>query len=235
MKKWGLVLFIIGVLSGLILISLTTWAGQESAFFEPTSAYDKGLPGLHCPLMIANDQESSISVTLKNPSSYQVSPLTRAHITSGFVLLIDEYSDTPPIPPGGETTRSWKITPADAAYKSLVMARVFVERSFPLPSRTGACGVLVLPFGGIPGEAVALGLVLVSLAGMGLGVFFWWKDRLTFSTRQQELYSSMIAITAISCVGFLSILINVWLLGLGCVVLIVLISLGLASRFWGNA
>jgi hypothetical protein len=234
MKRWSMVLFAIGFLAGLILISLTTWAGQEAAFFEPTSSYDKGLSSLHCPLMIANDQDSSISVTLNNPSTYPVSPLTKAHITSGFVLLIDEYTATPSIPPGGSTTISWPIKPTDAAYKSLVLSRVFVERSYPLPSRTGSCGVLVLPFRGIPGQAVVTALVLICLIGMGLGLFFWRRENRHPSSRQAEFLSGMIALAVITCVGLLSTIINFWLLGLASVILVLLISIGLASRYWGE-
>ncbi len=170
MKRWSLILFAAGILSGLILISLATWADQEASLFELTSAYDKNLSSLRCPLMIARDEESSISVTVKNPSTYTVNPPTTAHITSGYVLLINEFMENPSLPPGGEVFFSWPIESADAAYNTLVLARVFVERSYPLPSRTNSCGVLVLPFGGIPGQAVSAFLVLLSLAGMTLGL-----------------------------------------------------------------
>ncbi len=103
MKRWSLILFAAGVLSGLIFISLATWADQEASLFELTSAYDKNLSSLRCPLMIARDEESSISVTVKNPSTYTVNPLTTAHITSGYILLINEFQENPSLSSRGRS------------------------------------------------------------------------------------------------------------------------------------
>ncbi len=233
MKRWSLILFAAGILSGLILISLATWADQEASLFELTSAYDKNLPSLRCPLMIARDEESSISVTVKNPSTYTVNPLTTAHITSGYILLINEFQETPSLPPGGEVSFSWPVKPADAAYNTLVLARVFVERSYPLPSRTGSCGVLVLPFGGIPGKAVSVFLVLLCLAGMTLGLIFW-RGRRVLSARESGLFSGLLALAVIILAGLGSILIGSWLLGLASVILVLLISIALFTRYWGD-
>jgi hypothetical protein len=233
MKRWGIIFFAVGIISGLILISLATWADQEASLFELTSAYDANLPTLRCPLMIGRDEESSISVTVKNPSTFQVNPLTTAHITSGYVLLINEFQETPSLPPGGEVTFSWPIKPADAAYNTLVLARVFVERSYPLPSRTGSCGVLVLPFGGIPGKAVSTFLFLISLAGMTLGLIFW-RGRRVLSARESGFFSGLLALAGLTIAGFLSIALSVWLIGLACVILILLISIALATRYWGD-
>jgi hypothetical protein len=233
MKRWSLIIFAVGIISGLILISLATWADQEASLFELTSAYDKNLPSLRCPLMIGRDEESSISVTVKNPSTYQVNPLTTAHITSGYILLINEFRETPSLPPGGEETFSWPIKPADAAYNTLVLARVFVERSYPLPSRTGSCGVLVLPFGGIPGKAVSTFLLLISLAGMTLGLVFW-RGRRVLSARESGFFSGLLALAGLTIAGFVSVALSVWLIGLACVILILLISIALATRYWGD-
>ena len=137
--------------------------------------------------MIAHDENSAITVTLKNPSTYPVSPLTTAHITSGFVMLINSFEELPSILPGGKATYSWPIVPADAAYKTLILARVFVESSYPNPSRTGSCGVYVLPFGGIPGRAVATLLLIPCLAGMSLGLYFWRGKGALSSRRFQSL------------------------------------------------
>src|SRR5512137_297695 len=196
MKRWSLILFTAGIVCGMILIALATWADQEASLFELTSAYDTNLPTLRCPIMIARDEDSSISVTLKNPSTYPVSPLTTAHVTSGYVLLINEFNETPSIPPGGKISFAWPITPADAAYKTLVLARVFVERSYPNPSRTGSCGVYVLPFGGIPGQAVVVLLLVLCLAGVGLGLFFW-RGKGVLSSRQSSLFAGMLALAGL--------------------------------------
>ncbi|NTW08150.1 MAG: hypothetical protein HGA28_01100 [Anaerolineaceae bacterium] len=233
MKRWSLIIFAVGIISGLILISLATWADQEASLFELTSAYDKNLPSLGCPLMISRDEESFISVNVKNPSTYQVNPLTTAHITSGYILLINEFRETPSLPPGGEVSFSWPIKPSDAAYNTLVLARVFVERSYPLPSRTGSCGVLVLPFGGIPGKAVSTFLLLISLAGMTLGLVFW-RGRRVLSARESGFFSGLLALAGLTIAGFVSVALSVWLIGLACVILILLISIALATRYWGD-
>lgn len=233
MKKWSPFLFAAGILSGLTLIALATWADQEASLFELTSAYDKNLPTLRCPLMIARDEDSSIAVTLKNPSTYPVSPLTTAHITSGHVLLINEFKEIPSIPPGDKTSYTWHIVPADAAYKTLVLARVFVERSYPLPSRTGSCGVYVLPFAGIPGKAIATILVLLSLVGMTLGLIFW-RGRRALSSRESSFFSGLLALAVITVAGLGSILTGSWMLGLASVILVLLISIALATRYWGE-
>jgi hypothetical protein len=234
MKKWSLILFAAGILSGLILIALATWADQEAALFEPTSAYDKGLPSLHCPLIVTGDEVSSIFVDLKNPSTYPVSPLTTAHITAGSVLLIDEFVEIPSLLPGGKITLSWKVIPADAAYHSLILSRVFVERSYPLPSRTGSCGIVVLPFGRVPGGVLVGVLAVFCLLGTILGLVFWCRANPTLSSKQREFHSGLIALAAITAAGLLSIQINIWLIGLASVIGILLLSIALVPRYWGE-
>jgi hypothetical protein len=234
MKKWSLILFAAGILSGLILIALATWADQEAALFEPTSAYDTNLPSLRCPLLLTSEEISNISVGLKNPSTYPVSSLTTAHITAGSVLLIDEFVETPSLPPGGKMTLSWKVIPDDAAYHSLILSRVFVERSYPLPSRTGSCGIVVLPFGGVPGGGLVGVLFGLCLAGTILGMVFWRRTNTLLSSKQREFNSGLIAIAVIIAVGFLSILFNIWLIGLASVIGILLVSIALVTRYLGG-
>jgi hypothetical protein len=233
MKRWSLVLFSVGIVCGLILITLATWADQEASLFESTSAYDTNLPTLRCPVMIAHDENSAITVTLKNPSTYPVSPLTTAHITSGFVMLINSFEELPSILPGGKATYSWPIVPADAAYKTLILARVFVASSYPNPSRTGSCGVYVLPFGGIPGRAVATLLLILCLAGMSLGLYFW-RGKGTLGSRRSSLFAGMLALAGLTIVGLLSILIGSWPLGLASLILVLLIAIALVTRYWGE-
>ena len=217
----------------MILITLATWADQEASLFESTSAYDTNLPTLRCPVMIAHDENSAITVTLKNPSTYPVSPLTTAHITSGFVMLINSFEEIPSIPPGGKVAYSWPIVPADAAYKTLILARVFVQGSYPLPSRTGSCGVFVLPFGGVPGRAVAMLLLVLCLVGMGLGLFFW-RGKGALSSRHSSLFAGMLALAGLVVIGLFSILIGSWLLGLASMILVLLIAIALVTRYWGE-
>ena len=234
MKKWSLILFAAGILSGLILIAMATWADQEAALFEPTSAYDKGLPSLHCPLIATNNEVSSIFVELKNPSTYPVSPLTTAHITAGSVLLIDEFIDLPAIPPGEMKKLAWEAVPVNAAFKSLILARVYVERSYPLPSRSGSCGIVVLPFGGVSGGVVVGFLVLSCLAGTILGLVFWRRANKALSTKQREFHSGLITLAVITAAGLLSIIFSIWPIGLASVIGILLVSIAFTTRYWGE-
>ncbi len=93
--------------------------------------------------------------------------------------------------------------------------------------------MLVLPFGGIPGKAVSAFLVLLSLAGMTLGLVFW-RGRRVLSARESGFFSGLLALAVLTLAGFGSILLGSWLIGLACVILVLLITIALATRYWGE-
>ena len=74
-------------------------------------------------------------------------------------------------------------------------------------------------------------LLVLCLAGMGLGLFFW-RGKGALSARQTNFFSGLLALTGLILVGLFSIVIGSWLLGLASLILVLLISIALASRFW---
>jgi hypothetical protein len=72
------------------------------------------------------------------------------------------------------------------------------------------------------------------LAGTILGMVFWRRTNTLLSSKQREFNSGLIAIAVIIAVGFLSILFNIWLIGLASVIGILLVSIALVTRYLGG-
>lgn len=163
-----LILFIVGAVSGLILTALATWADLESAYYGFSRRASARLSGLSCPILMTANETSTISLKVKNSTENKLSPIIRVETSSRVTAF--EFTDRLELPPGESATRQWSIGPENKDLKRFIFASVLVYSSYPLPDREITCGVFVLSLPGV-GGIYSWGLILLSLLGMGSGLY----------------------------------------------------------------
>ena len=224
-----LFLLIVGISVGTALVGIATWGDLETVLLFPPTGADKHLSNLRCPILISSNETGTVYVNYKNPTTYTASPLIRATISQGSTILMDNFTSEPTIPPGTTKKITWAVVSGEAAYRGrLILVQIYINRSYPLPSYSNTCGIVVLNLGGLKGEQMVYGALFLSLAGM-LGGCIWWLG--THKTMSGHLTGGIIFLVIIVILGLLASWFGLWMFGLGSFILTILLTIILFTRF----
>jgi hypothetical protein len=141
-KVAGGIILSVGILLGLLITSLIIWGDLEASVFTNGINGESGLTNLDCPVFITAQETGSVSVVLKNPADKKSDRYVRAFISEGYATLVRETKTKVALPPNGKQKVEWKIYPDDAAYKHVILFRLYVNAKYPYPSMSGNCGIL---------------------------------------------------------------------------------------------
>ncbi len=178
----GLLSYFVGLVAGLFLIVTSTWADMESTFYGFERLANAGLKGLSCPVLMTRAETGTISFDISNPTERRISPSIKTALSTS--VLPDEFNETIEIAPGETRRLEWAVGPENVDLERFIFAKVLLYSSFPLPSREATCGIFVLNLPG-SGRVILPALVLLSLAGMGWGLYslsrfrssYLWVDK----------------------------------------------------------
>jgi hypothetical protein len=212
MRILSVVLFSIGLLLGMALVSGTLWADFEAYFFDAPTLVDEPLKTLHCPVMIAPEESGTVWATFPNPSDKTVPRRIRTHISQGFATLMREIETELELEPGETEKVEWTVTADDAAWGHFILVRVHVLRNVPLPSRSGACGILVLNVLGLTGRWLVILSFALSLLTMVIGIFLWAR-RWSPAEQLPDLTRPMIGLAAIVLAALVTSYLGSWVAG----------------------
>ncbi len=224
LRTIGAILFSAGFVIGFVIFSVAVWADFEGAMFDTSMRGERTLRTLRCPVVINAEETGTISATFHNTLDRPVQFAVRARISQGFVTIMREERALLPVDAGGTEGLEWIVTAEDAAYGSVVLVKVLVRASYPLPSRQATCGVLVLDLPFLSGsQALTLGvsasLFLLALGG-GLWLIGSWPLK---EGSELDLARGMGALAASVLVGMLVGFLGSWLLGVAVVVVTLLL------------
>ena len=169
----GVLIFSAGVLLGMALFGIVVWGDFEAAMFDPSIKRDAPLATLRCPVMMTKTETGTVSATFTNPLERPIELYTRAHITEGYVTLMREVNTKLPLDPGETKPLQWTVTSDDAAFGRLILVKVTVNRKYPLPSRQGTCGILVVDLPYFTGNQIFAFTLAASLLSMVAGAGLW--------------------------------------------------------------
>jgi hypothetical protein len=227
-----IILLAIGMLVGTALVGIATWGDLETVLLFPPPTADKELPNLRCPILISSNETGTVYVNYSNPSSYTTTPYVVITISQGSTIILDDFTSHPAIPPGTTQKLSWAVVPEEAAFRgSLILVRVFINRSYPLPSRDSTCGIVVLNLGGLTGEQVVYGSFIVSLIGMLVGTFWWLRIYKSMPGQRDTLIGGIMFIEVVVILGLIASWFGWWVFGLGSFGITVLLIVILLARF----
>lgn len=213
-------IFILGVLSGLTLTVLSTWADLESAYYGFARRAGAGLKGLSCPVIMTRNETDTITLKVTNPEERKLSPAIRTEISSPAIAFL--YSEYVELQPGESAVREWEIGPDNVDLKRFIFAKVLVYASYPIPDREGTCGVYIVD---LPGRGIYFTwiLVIVSLLGMGIGLY-----GLNQINDQEgsgaDLARQLLFLAAVVILGLLTVYMGWWLQGVLVIVIALLFS-----------
>lgn len=227
----GAVLFLIGLFLVLLMAIIAIWPDLEASMFDAALPAEERLRTLACPVIVTADEVGEITASFTNPGQRPVQFPVRARITEGRVTLVREVESQMEIAPGATEVLSWPVTAEDAAYRRLILARIYSFRSSPMPSMRGACGILVVGVSGLSGAQVTTFLLVGGLLALGVGSALWLVNNqpLTGLRREVTLAFGLLAVTILAAmvVGLLGL----WGVGVLLLALVVLLVAVMLERY----
>ncbi|GAB4153457.1 MAG: hypothetical protein Fur0021_19290 [Candidatus Promineifilaceae bacterium] len=225
-------LFVSGVLFALLLAVVSFWPDQEASIFDSSLSAQAPLNTLRCPLVITPNEAAAIRVTLTNPLERPIQLLARARISDGYVTLMRQETRTVPLAPGETQTVSWPITGEDAVYGRFVLARVYVFRQNPLPSRQKSCGVWFLDAPLVTGGQLAAATAAASFLGMAVGGAWWLRLEWPLRGRRRDVALAVGTLAALVSAAAGASLLGWWSGGLLLLLLTILVLIVLLERYF---
>jgi hypothetical protein len=224
-RTLGVLIFSVGFLLGLALLAIVVWGDLEAHIFDPAIPSDEMLTTLRCPVMITAPEVGTVTATFTNPLDRPVEFRIRTHISEGHVTLMREENTSLPLEPGETQPLQWTVTADDAAFRRLILVRVRLFGKYPLPSRAGSCGILVVDLPYLSGSLIFALAFAASLLGMAGGAGLWVVANRPLSDQSLGVLRAMGALAGCVVVGTIIGLLGHWMLG-GVVFVITLLLIG---------
>lgn len=224
-----LIVFIVGAISGLALTVLSTWADLEAAYYGFARRAGSGLGGLSCPVLMTADETNAIVLRVTNPTDRKLSPAVRTEISSPAIAFL--YSDYVTLQPGDSANLEWEIGPGNVDLKRFIFAKVLVYASYPIPDKEETCGVYIVHLPG-NGAVIAWGMVLLSLFGMGYGLY-GMKQAQSQLGSEVDVARQLMFLAVVIVIGLVTVFMGWWIQGVLLLVVALLfsvISIGLVTN-----
>jgi hypothetical protein len=231
MRPLGMLIFVVGIFLGVALSAIAVWGDLEASLFDTSIRGDEGL-AIKCPVMLTTREEAgTVSAAFTNSLSRPVTFTIRTNISQGYVTLIKKINSKLHLAPGETQTLKWPVNPDDAAYGRFILVRVYRSAKYPLPSRDGSCGILVVDLPYLSGNQIFVFILTTSLLGMAGGIGLWVVANRPLSKPRQDVARAMGVLAGCVLVGMVASLSGRWLFGLFVFVITVLLGGAIVGHF----
>jgi len=207
----GIILFVIGVLLGMVLIGSSVYADFESTLFDLTNSAKRSYHPIKCPVFLSSYESGYLSAVIKNPNDITQQLVIQARISNRHLILLSEVQENISIASHGKKQLNWEVEAPDAVYGHLLLAKVIVMDANLNPSQRGSCGIIVLDLPlGLKGWQLFWMVFVLSLSGIISGIIFWWRYGRSSSNRGLEATRSLFGLGGLALVGLVSIALGSW-------------------------
>ena len=155
----SLIIFAIGALIGLFLITASVVANLEATFYGFMRVTNEQLPRLQCPVLVTQSMSDEVILSLSNNSDNPAQQVVRVQISSPGPF-IDEQNQLV-LQPGESQQFSWTFTKDNVDLKRFIFISVLVYDASGSPHQS-TCGMVYLDIPQLSGDTVLALLVLLS-------------------------------------------------------------------------
>jgi hypothetical protein len=228
----GSIVFIVGVLLFVFIGAISIWGDIEATFFDASLIQAKKLGHLNCPAVITSNETSEVTAKITNVDQRPVIIEVKAHVTDGFVTLMNEYKTDVSLEPGQSNIVDIPIAPENAAYGRLILVRVHQMKELTNPYQNASCGVVLVNIPFLTGnQFVILVMSLGILLTVG-GLFIWALNSRPIILQRKRGLVAMIVFAAIAILLAIIGLAGFWLFGVFIAAVWLLMGIGLIWQFF---
>ena len=210
-RSLAIILFSVGVLSGMFLAVAGAWPDLEATFYGFGKLTDHSLTTLRCPVLMTAAETGVISATLSNPSELSAEAKVRVCFSGpGPIQIVETVT---PLAAGETKQVHWTATSADVDFRNLILVKALAFPYGNVPVREGWCGILVLNLPYLTGNQVFIFLLMLSLAGLLIGIGLWVIGGNPLKGKTLTAIHAMIWLAAFVLADMAASFMGVWLFG----------------------
>jgi hypothetical protein len=159
-------------------------------------------------MVITAKDQANIQAKVSNPSEREVIRIFEMYLTHGYSR--EKTKEVMPMEPGKTETLTWEISPDNATYGFLILARGFLHPYSSLPSQGGTCGILYLDIPSATGSQLLWGAIGLSFTGMLAGVAAFARHNMPLTAKRWKWVRSLLIVGAAVLGGMLLISLEFW-------------------------
>jgi hypothetical protein len=207
---FGLTIFFIFSLLGILFFAGLNWAHLESHFYFGFNGGAETKLYLVCPHIITPQDSATVSARIFNKTDKVISPFIESQISG---LVLDDERIQASVEPGQTQELKWKVGPENVTFGHLIMAQVYQFESYKTPTATATCGSLFLNLPLFSGIQLYYLTMIISLAGMLAGMLLWYSNTRKPGVTLREHGSGMIVLIVIIMIGIYFGSQGLWIFG----------------------
>lgn len=205
----GILLFFGGIAISLSFSAVLLWGEMEARLYAPQSG-DKSLK-IECPLVIAPRETGTIKTVITNTlTDTNTKPQINAFISQEQGEEARLERETLELAPLESRAMQWTVNSSDIIFNRLILVNILQRPYRELPSRQGACSILVYSLFGLNGERTLYMIVAAAtLAGLfGAWILFFSYRPFTGALKNFAQVSFIFQVLAL--LGMASALYRLW-------------------------
>lgn len=203
----GFVFLIIGVATSLSLSVVMLWGELEARVYTQQTG-DKSLR-IECPLMIAPWETATIHTVVTNTLTDKATkPQVNAFISREIEpRLIGETLELAPLE---SRALQWDVDKADIVFERVILVNILQRPYRDLPSRQGACSILVYSLFGLTGGNTLIFLVSIGVLASILGAAMLYIQFRPFADRTKSFVQLLGVFLSLILLGLFAALTRRW-------------------------
>ena len=206
----GMVIFMIGIILGVLLFGGVTWANLEAAFYGFEDLGGGRLSTVECPSLLTTSDTGSVGAIFSNPNNFPIQFMVRADISSPIIRTEEEMLS---LNAHQSKKVNWQVTSQDKDMRYFIFAQISNYPAAKITFRQSTCGILVLNIPQFSGKLVFTALFIVILVGIIGGVGLWEVYGHPATGKIQEITRGMKTLGVIVLLGMLVSFQGAWIFG----------------------
>lgn len=202
----GALLFLAGVLAGLLLSAVVVWGESEARIY--TSYNGERRLKIQCPLMLSPVESAIVSADVINPTDEEIKPVVSVEVSHGKIPR--KVSDTLTLAPGGAETVQGSVDPSDVIFERLILVNIHQSQYRDSPSRLGSCGIFMFSLLGLTGTQTFAMLFSISLVAMLSGGALWLYARWPLNKLGTNIAQLSTVLLVITILALLTTIPRLW-------------------------
>ncbi len=216
-----------GLIAGVFLVFIATWADMEATFYGFPRQADPGLTGFACPVLMTRGDSNTLSFSINNQTDSKITPSVKLWVSTP--ILPEEYNEMAELAPGESKRFTWQVDARNIDLERFIFAKAMMYSSYPLPSQEATCGIFILDLP-LSGRVIFPALIAIGLLGMGWGLFRMYKTRGANEWVDKNV-PALTFIAVVLAIGFVSSLMGAWIQSILVLAVIALMLFILLSSF----
>src|SRR5215510_4865384 len=121
---FGVLFYILAVVTGLFLIVISTWGDMEADSYGFSRRASASLSGLACPILLTRKESGVIALNVSNPTDKPLHPSARTEISAAFEPEV--FVESVELAPGASKRLEWSLKPENVVLGNFILANVQV-------------------------------------------------------------------------------------------------------------